>query len=71
MKLLHTIAHHPVSLLFIGIVLVVTSSIEIIDTFDSGSVGSHHGIFVFGLWQLLKTLPELFHASELIDEASR
>jgi len=50
-----------------GIVLLVTSGIEIIRSFDGGQVGARHGIFVYALVQILQSLPGIvFGAKDIV-----
>ena len=50
----------------LAIILIVTSSAEVISELESPefSPGSHHGVLTFGIFQLLKTLPEFFKSLE-------
>ncbi len=49
----------PYVKLFCGLLLLLTSGSEVITSLGDGSIGTHHGVFVFGLVQILKAIPEL------------
>ncbi|MCW8865461.1 MAG: hypothetical protein OQK09_07750 [Colwellia sp.] len=57
-------SQNPLLNLLSGSILLTTSGYEIWSTFEEFTVGAHHGIFVFSILQLLKTLPEIFHGSK-------
>lgn len=40
-----------------GIILVITSGYEIVTNLDTIKLGAHHGIAIFGLIQILKSIP--------------
>ena len=42
-----------------GMVLLFTAGYETWDRFSEYTVSSHHGILVFSIIQILKTLPEI------------
>ncbi|MGI1671314.1 MAG: hypothetical protein K6L74_13455 [Neptuniibacter sp.] len=67
--MLKTIASSPYLNLFSGVVLIVTAGSEVFNTFNEGGLGAHHGVFLFGLIQIVKTFPEFFHAIEEFEEA--
>lgn len=52
-----------------GIVLLVAAASEIVDTLDEPRLGAHHGVFVFALGQLLRSLAELQDAARGIADA--
>lgn len=67
--MLKTIISSPYLNLLSGLVLMTTAGIEIFDTFNTAGIGSHHGIFVFGIIQALRSFPEIFHALEEFEHA--
>ncbi len=52
----------PYIKLLCGIILMVTSGKEVLDSFGDGTIGAHHGVLVFGFVQVLKSIPD-FHES--------
>jgi hypothetical protein len=57
---------HPLTKLTVGVILVVTSGVEIgSELLDEGvSLGSHHGLMVLGIINALSSLPELVEGME-------
>jgi hypothetical protein len=47
-----------------AVVLFVTAGYEIITTLDEISVGAHHGIFVYSIFHILKTVPDFLDGTE-------
>jgi hypothetical protein len=52
-----------------GLVLLVTSGYETLNTFSSFSVGAHHGILLFSVLQILKSLPDITDGLSELDVA--
>jgi hypothetical protein len=52
--------------LFIALALVGTSGYEVIEGLDEWEIGAHHGVFIYAIIPLLKSLTEIFEAAELI-----
>ena len=67
--MLRKITQSPYLNLLSGLVLLVTSAYEIAVTVDGAVIGARHGILVFSLIQILKTLPEVMHGLSEIQEA--
>lgn len=67
--MLKTIVNSPYLNLLSGVVLLATAGIEVFSSMDQGEVGAHHGVFLFGLIQIIKSFPEFFHAIEEIEQA--
>lgn len=44
-----------------GLILLGTSGVEIWDSFHEFSLGAHHGVAIFGLIQVIRFIPEIFH----------
>jgi hypothetical protein len=63
LKLLGNFAENVYVSLVTGLILLVSSSIEVVNTLDSGVIGAHHGVLVFSIYHILKTLPELQHGA--------
>ncbi len=53
----------------VGLILVISSGIEIFENSELGVVGSHHGVFLFGMMQTLKCLAELLHGLDSLEKA--
>ncbi|WP_440054481.1 hypothetical protein ACSLBF_16790 [Pseudoalteromonas sp. T1lg65] len=68
-KVLKALAENPILNFIAGLILCITSAFEIVDNITH--IGSHHGVFLFGLLHILKTLPELNESIHLFDEASK
>jgi hypothetical protein len=51
-----------------SVILIASALSEVIE--DVGDFGSEHGVLVFGIFQLMTTLPEFFHAGQILEEAS-
>lgn len=68
MEALRRIVGHPLTQLGVALVLVVTSVIELsqtfVDDFYASRVRATHGLLVVGIWQLLRTLPDLVEGIE-------
>ena len=75
MQALRRIVGHPLTQLGVALVLVVTSLIEVSQTFvadfSSGRVRATHGLLIVGLWQILRTLPDLIEGLERYLESSK
>ena len=54
--------------LLAGIILLITSGYEIWDSLGEATLGAHHGVFVFGLIQILKSIPEIMHGLDEIEK---
>ena len=52
-----------------GVILLITSAVEIFQKIGDDSLGSHHGLFVFSLIQIIRTIPEFHDAAEKISES--
>lgn len=63
MKILKWITENPWINLLVSLILIVTSSrdvwTDLQGDFTAMRVGSHHGVFVLGLFQILKTIPDI------------
>jgi hypothetical protein len=60
---LKRILKHPYTKLAVGLILVVTSTFEIVDDLMSdipkSRVGAHHGLLILGIVNALSAVPEL------------
>lgn len=68
--MLKKITQSPFLNLFSGLILLVTAGYETWESFDDFSVGVHHGILVFSLIQIVKSIPEIMHGLKEIEEAA-
>jgi hypothetical protein len=59
MKMFKQILHSPHLSLFAGVVLLLTAGYETITTFETFSLGAHHGILLYSLIHIAKAIPEL------------
>ena len=67
--MLKKIVHSPYLNLLRGIALLITSGWETRDRFGEFSLATHHGILVFSLVQIARTVPELLHGLKEIHES--
>ena len=65
---LRRIVGHPLTQLGVALVLIVTSAMELsqtfVDDFYSSRVRATHGLLLVGIWQLLRTIPDLVEGIE-------
>lgn len=57
---------NPTVLLMIGIILIFTSIGEVIEGLDELSIGTHHGVFIWGIFQVFSAIPHLVEGLERI-----
>lgn len=69
MKRLKKFAENTYVKLAAGIILLVTTSIELVEQLESG-IQAEHGVFVFALWHIIRVIPELQHAADELGTAS-
>lgn len=67
--MLRTITQSPYLNLLSGLILLMTAGYETVETFDHFHLGSHHGVLVFSLIQILKTIPEFMHGLKEVEES--
>ena len=53
-----------------GVILLITSGYEIFETFNEPSLGAHHGILIFGIIQIVRTIPEILHGFKELEDAN-
>ncbi|HEX5756214.1 MAG TPA: hypothetical protein VFY12_07665 [Arenimonas sp.] len=72
-KLMHAlrrVSEHPMVRLAVGLLLLVSGINESVSTFTGEfDFHAHHGVVLFALLHLAKTLPEVFDGVELIGKA--
>lgn len=52
-----------------GIVLFLTAGNEIWDSFGEASIAVHHSVALYGLIQILKSLPDIMEGLKEVEEA--
>ena len=52
--------------LAVSAVLIVKAIFEIVAS--ANEIGSHHGVLILGIFHMLKTLPDTYEATFVIDE---
>jgi hypothetical protein len=66
--MLKKITESPWLNLVAGIILLLTAGTEVWESFGDGSVGTHHGVFIFGLIHIIKTIPEFMHGLHELED---
>jgi len=51
-----------------GLALLISSGVEVVRTVEEGAIGAHHGVVVFAIVQILKTLPHFIHGAEEVSK---
>ena len=67
--MLERIILSPYLNLLSGFILLITSGYETWHTIDHFSLGAHHGVLVFSIIQILKTLPDIVDGTKELTEA--
>ena len=68
MSKLKKIAENPWLNLASGLILFFTSANEIVRTFGDGHIGAHHGAAVFGLFQVIRCLPDILEGTHKVSK---
>ena len=55
--------------LAVSVILIATASVEVLE--NVSEIRAHHGLFIFGIVNLSKTLPDFFHGAAVFEEAER
>ena len=66
--MLREITRSPYLNLLSGLVLLGTSGYETWSTLEEFSIGSHHGILLFSIIHILRTIPEMTHGLKDLNE---
>ena len=66
--MLEKTATSPYLNILAGIILISTAGYETWESIGEFKLGTHHGVLVFGLLQVLKGLPEALHGAKEISE---
>jgi len=61
---------NPIVLLVIGILLMLTSVGEVIEGLNELSLGTHHGVFIWGAFQVMSAIPHFIEGLENIVKPS-
>ncbi|MBF0189226.1 MAG: hypothetical protein HQL50_14985 [Magnetococcales bacterium] len=71
MQALRKLMASPWLHILLGLILLVSAGMEIRDDIQNAVQGvkAHHGVFVFGLFHILKTLPDIFEGIEDIQKS--
>ncbi|UTW05010.1 hypothetical protein KDX31_08435 [Amphritea atlantica] len=67
--MLRKITKSPYLILLSAFILFITSGYETVHTLDELTLGTHHGILVFSIIQIIKVIPEIMHGLQEIEEA--
>lgn len=67
--MLKTITHSPYLNLLSGLILLMTAGYETLETLDHFQLGSHHGVLMFSVIQIVKTVPEFMHGLKEVEES--
>lgn len=59
--MLRRITQSPYLNLLCGIILIWTAGYEILERLGEPGIRTHHGVAIFGLVQIVKSLPEIMH----------
>ena len=68
---LRRLVQTPHANLVVGLALFGSSSVEVVETMESATVGAHHGVALFGLMQIIKACSELSHGAHGVHKAHR
>jgi len=68
-KLLKMVAECPYLNLAAGVILLVTAGYETWDSLEEAKLGAHHGVALFGLLQVIKSLPDIVEAAHNLRES--
>lgn len=70
MKTFHALLKHPWTTLIVGLILIGTSGWEVYEAFheetEQMKIGGHHGVLIYGIFQSLKAIPEIFEGAEQV-----
>lgn len=64
-----TFINNPYLKLACGLILLFTSGVEVVKSFADGTIGAHHGVFIFGILQILESIPDIQESFEKIEDA--
>ena len=67
--MLRKILRSPYLALFSGVILLFTSGYDVWQNFADTNIGTRHGILLFGIMQILKSLPDILDGIAALDGA--
>ena len=68
--MLKKIVNSPYLNILAGVILLITAGIEIFESMEQPEIGMHHGIFVYAIVHILKSIPEIMHGLDDIEKAN-
>lgn len=69
--MLKKITESPYLNLLSGLILLMTAGYETLETLDEFHLAAHHGLLVFSVIQIIKTIPEFMHGLKEVEESER
>jgi hypothetical protein len=69
--MLKKIVESPYLNIIAGVILILAAGVEIYETVEESQVGAHHGLFVFAIIHILKSIPEILHGLDDIEKAKK
>ena len=67
--MLKQIVNSPYINFIAGIILLITAGVEVFVVVEESNLGGHHGVFLFAILHILKTIPEILHGLDGIEKA--
>lgn len=67
--MLNRFIKNPFTNLLSGIILLLSSGYEVWSTIEEFTVGAHHGVLLFSIVHILKSLPEVLQGTKEINVA--
>ena len=69
-KMIKKVLDNPYANLLVGIILFSSSFMEVWESFheDTVKLGTHHGVMLFGMVQILKVLPDIMDSLDNFDK---
>ena len=69
-KYIEKFVNNPYVNFLTGLALLYTSGLEVFDSLDEDfKMGAHHGVLIFGILQVLRSLPEFVEGSKKMKES--
>jgi len=73
MSKLKAFVENPYLNVIVGIIFLLSGISEVInelDDLESITFGSHHGVIIYSIFHILKTLPDIFEGLEYVEKAN-
>ena len=67
--MLKKIVNSPYLNLVAGFILLTTAGVEIFESIETHTIGAHHGVFIYAVVHILKSIPEILHGLDDIEKA--